>query len=234
MNSLSQGSSVESVKALTEFEIQQRLYGRYLSPKQKKTSAPSSAVSAPATVTKTVSVQPDPEWTGAEILAGELKNLREELISLRQEKELLEQRIKQRTTVSVVPVSISAPAVRPTPRQSVAWHLIGKVIGGVVLLAAIAYPVGMRILVASPPLIADASPYTVQVAVYDVKSAAQRSSDYLKELGYQAFLMDIPRQDGRSRYRLYVGRFVTKEEADTERARLAADPRFTDSFVRFQ
>jgi len=201
---------LQCVKVLTESEIQQRLYGKYLRAKEKKVPVWES----------------EPEWTGAEILAGELKNLREELISLRQERELLEQRLKQRVPEELPPA--------PPELEPAGWRLIGKFLSVVVLLAAIAYPVGMRMLVASPPGIPDPSPYTVQVAVYDVKPMAQRSMDYLQTLGYPAFLMDIPRVDGKSRYRVYVGCFVTKQEAEMERLKLAADPRFNDSFVRFQ
>ena len=249
MNSSFQDSSLQSVKVLTESEIQQRLYGKYLSPREKKVPTPKVPLPVhppfvavappppprPVVMVETVSSwEEEPEWTGAEILAGELKNLREELISLRQEREQLEQKLKERVPVSYGAVSLAASELRISPPESGTWHLIGKVLGVVVLLAAVAYPLGMRILSASPPGIADPSPYTIQVAVYDVKPMAQQSLNYLKELGYSAFLMDIPRRDGKPRYRVYVGRFVTKEEAETARARLSADPRFTDSFVRFQ
>lgn len=239
MNPSFQQSSLQRVKVLTESEIQQRLYGKYLGRKENKVvprvDVQLRPVSQAAVVTTNVtSLEDEPEWTGAEILAGELKSLREELISLRQEREMLERRLKQRSQVSEGSIPPPAPKLLSTPLEFGAWRLIGKVFGVAALLAAVAYPLGMRILVASPPGIADPSPYTVQVAVYDVKSLAQRSLDYLQGLGYHAFLMDIPRRDGRPRYRIYVGRFVTKEEAQMEQARLTADPRFTDSFVRFQ
>ncbi len=223
MSPTTKGSSSESVKVLTESEIQQRLYGKYLGRRDEKSAPPKPISPTPVTMAKAVSWEEEPEWTGAEILAGELERLRGELISLRRERESLEQQLTQRVQVSP-----------PVHRKSGAWRFVGKVLGVIVLLAAIAYPVGMRILTASPPGIEDPSPYTVQVAVYDVKPMAEKSLAYLQELGYQAFLMDIPRQNGNPRYRVYVGRFVTKEEATLERARLAADPRFTDSFVRFQ
>ena len=42
---------------------------------------------------------------------------------------------------------------------------------------------------------------------------------------------------GRKQFRIYVGQFVTRTEAEKERQRLASDPRFSDfkdAFVRFQ
>ena len=233
MNPSSKDPSSQSVKVLTESEIQQRLYGKYLRVKKKKVRPSVPPVPDVPPIPPLVMVEKalpvpenQPEWTGAEILAGELKNLRQELISLRQERELLEERLKQHAQEELPSAS--------GEMELAGWHLIGKFLSVAVLLAAIAYPVGMRMLVASPPGIPDPSPYTVQVAVYDVKPMAQRSMGYLQTLGYPAFLMDIPRIDGKSRYRVYVGRFVTKQEAEMERATLAADPRFNDSFVRFQ
>ncbi len=215
MNPSSQEPSSQSVKVLTESEIQQRLYGKYLRTKEKEILPVRESV-----------LESEPKWTGAEILAGELKTLRQELISLRQERELLEQQLKQHVTKEL---PLASQELEPA-----GWHRIGKFLSIVVLLAAVAYPVGMRMLVASPLGTPDPSPYTVQVAVYDVKPVAQHSMGYLQALGYPAFLMDIPRVDGKSQYRLYLGRFVTKQEAEMARRKLAADPRFTDSFVRFQ
>ena len=86
---------------------------------------------------------------------------------------------------------------------------------------------GPRALQASPSA-GDLTPYTVQVAVYDGRGMAAQAQRLLQELGYDAFIVQMSRAGGSSRYRIYVGRFVTKEEAASESQRLAADTRFRD------
>lgn len=216
-------NSEQSPRALSESEIHDRLYGSIAG--KKKTAAPS----APSEGT----------WTGTEILSGELKQLRSELISLREEKEVLQKQIRKietgRKTVS------NTEAVRTVPvdgvggaRQGWLSHLFGVFL----LLAAAGYLFSVQKLQASPSMIgADPTPYTVQVAVYDIKNRADQTVVYLGNLGYESFLIDAPRKDGRPRYRVYMGSFVTQEEADQVRARLEADPRFKDfkdAFVRLQ
>jgi cell division protein FtsN len=106
------------------------------------------------------------------------------------------------------------------------------------LIVAAAYLFGVQKLQASPSMIGtDPTPYTVQVAVYDIKNRADQTLVFLGNLGYEPFLVDAPRKDGRSRYRVYMGTFVTKEEADLARARLEGDSRFKDfkdAFVRLK
>lgn len=210
-------------RALSESEIHDRLYGSITG---KKKAAGSSAPS-------------EGTWTGTEILSGELKQLRAELISLREEKEILQKQIwkieTRRETVS------KTEAVRTAPVETVALSRQGwlsHLFGVLLLLAAAGYLFGVQKLQASPSMIgADPTPYTVQVAVYDIKNRADQAVVYLGNLGYESFLIDVPRQDGKPRYRVYMGSFVTQEEADQQRAHLEADPRFKDfkdAFVRLQ
>ena len=149
---------------------------------------------------------PDSAWTGSEILTGELQRLRSELISLRREKERLVVRLEQ-----------SKPGIG-------GW--IGKMFGFFLLLGVFGYLSGSA-LQASPSA-GDFTPYTVQVAVYNGPVLADQARGLLKELGYDAFTAEMPRMDGKLRYRVYVGSFVTKEEAARESKRLAADTRFRD------
>lgn len=190
----SQETALEGIRVLTESEIQDRLYGRYLG----RRPGPKGPGQSPRTET--------------DLLSSEVIRLRRELLSLRQERERLERRLTQ-------PGSL--------------WNLLGKGLGILLLVIGIGYPVGVRLLQASPTG-PEPSPYTVQVGVYDVRPAAERALNHLREFGYPAFWVELSRRDGRPRYRIYVGQFVTKEEASLEREKLIADPRFKDAFVRIQ
>ena len=191
------------VRTLSESEIQDRLYGTYAGQK-RKTASPSG----------------DSAWTGSEILSGELQRLRSELISLRQEKERLCVRLEQ--------VQIRPPAPVPAPKfQAGMVRWFGRVFVLALMVGALGYLAGTRVLQASPA-VGDFTPYTVQVAVYNGRETASRAQRFLNELGYDAFLMEMPRTGGAVRYRVYVGRFVTKEEAAQESQRLASDARFQD------
>lgn len=170
---------------------------------------------------------PESQWTGSEILTQELERLRTELISLRQEKE------KLATTLS-----------RLKPRQEVVHHApvpsaagwLGKLAAAALVLAAGGYVVNDRLQ--ALPATGDPTPFTVQAAVYDTQVPAQLAVQFLEGLSYGAFVVEVPRKkDGRVRYRVCVGSYVTKDEADMERLRLVGDPRFgyfKDAFVRLR
>lgn len=189
-----------AVRVLSESEIHDRLYGSYLGKKKAPTQS---------------SPSPDSAWTGSEILTGELQRLRSELISLRQEKERLVVRLERS--------SLPLPAAKTEPGIG-GW--IGKMFGFFLLLGIFGYLSGSA-LQASPSA-GDFTPYTVQVAVYNGPVLADQARGLLKELGYDAFMAEMPRMDGKLRYRVYVGSFVTKEEAASESKRLEADTRFRD------
>ena len=199
----------ETVRTLSENEIQDRLYGGY--GRRRDLEIRSGAASAST-------------WTGSEILTGEVKRLRAELISLRLEKERLVAQMKQTVPVSE-PQSSGAAA-------TTGW--LSRMLGILIVVGALAYLFNGPLLQASP-MLPDTTPYTVQVAVYDVKGMANRAQATLQELGYDAFLVASARKDGSARYLIYVGSFVTKEEARLESERLSKDPRFADfkdAFVR--
>lgn len=201
---------IQGIGILTEAEIQRKLYGTYRGSGEKR--LPSGPASA--------------EWTGSEILSGELQRLRSELVSLRREREQLAAHMDQLTH----PLS--------PQRRSFEWPAWWKKASvAILLLGAVGYLSGVRWIQASPVSTGELSPYTVQVAVYDVRGLAERTLLALRRLQYDAFLVEQPRRDGRTRYRLYVGSFITREEANLEQARLAGDPRFADfkdAFVRFR
>lgn len=209
----------EGIKVLSEEEIRNRLYGEYLksSRAEKPSCAPSPSVSSS-----------EPIWTGAQILSAELKQLRSELISLRQEQEALSRRLK--------PDGQSSRAVSQAVEEGGSWF--ETVVGLIVFSLGFMGPLSFKLLQASPQVVAgEATPYTVQVAVYDVKAMAHQALSRLTQMGYPAFLTELPKRNGKLRYRLYTGRFVTREEAEKQRQQLRLDPKFAafqDAFVRLR
>lgn len=205
------------IQVLGEDEIQERLYGAY---------RPRSRTPPPAATSN------DSVWTGSQILEGEVQRLRSQLISLRQEKEGLEAQLQRIQPVASAEGILTRRLGALASAPGEGW--IGRLLGAALLAGAIGYLLSGRMLQASPAGW-ETTPYTVQVAVYDGSVMAGRAEAFLKELGYDAFLVKSPRRDGRMRYRVYVGSFVTKEEARLENNRLAGDPRFRDfkdAFVR--
>ena len=202
---------LSAARPLSESEIQDRLYGSYLGRK-KAALPPPAQPPAPAQTHSAPSAHS--AWTGSEILTGELHRLRSELVSLRQEKERLAVRLER----------VSQPAPAKTGSGIGSW--IGKMFGFLLLMGTLGY-LSSAALQASPSF-GDFTPYTVQVAVYNGRAMADQSRNLLRELGYQAFVVETPRGNGAFRYRVYVGSFVTKEEAARESKRLEADTRFRD------
>ena len=224
------------VRVLSESEIHERLYGSYF---EKKNAPAPSSVPPPRPDRggpTHSSPSPDSAWTGSEILTGELQRLRSELISLRQEKEQLVARLERaahRPASLVRPEGhlpgqpgqvVRAVAISPSGVGTGGW--LGKIFGFFLLLGIFGYLSGT--VIQASPSAGDFTPYTVQVAVYNGPVLADRARGALKELGYDAFVAETPRADGKFRYRVYVGSFVTKEEAARESKRLEADPRFRD------
>lgn len=204
-------AEMDPVRILSETEIQDRLYGAYRPGGSKR---------------QTTATSSDSLWTGSQILEGEVQRLRSELISLREEKNRLESQIQK----------IGPPAARVSEPVSGGGGWLGRLLGMMMLAGLAGYLLSVEMLQASPsPAGMEATPYTVQVAVYDGPVLAHRAEAFLKELGYDAFLVENPRRTGGTRYRIYVGSFVTQEEARLENNRLAADRRFQvfkDAFVR--
>ena len=206
------------IRTLSESEIQKRLYG----VAQGQTSRP---VRMPAHPLGTAE---DSSWTGSEILMGEVQRLRLELVAIRQEKVRLAEQIEH---VQRLPEPLgSSEDIRP------GTGIWGRLLGLALLLGMTTYLMGGHLLQASPSG-AETTPFTVQVAVYDVQRMAQQAGGFLGNLGYKAFVVQTTRRNGLPRYQVCVGSFVTKEESAQELQRLAADPRFQDfkdAFVRIR
>ena len=205
-----------AARILSESEIQDRLYGPYFG--RGKASVPPPVQSQTHS-----SPSADSVWTGSEILTGELRRLRSELISLRQEKERLAVRLEQANRTA--PERIG-PGLAPAKAGPGIGGWIGKMFVFFLLLGAFGYLSGAALQASPSP--GDFTPYTVQVAVYNGRTMANQAQKLLQELGYQAFVVELPRGKGIFRYRVYVGSFVTKEEAARESKRLEADTRFRD------
>ncbi|MBI3322795.1 MAG: hypothetical protein HYZ94_03845 [Candidatus Omnitrophica bacterium] len=228
-------SGAPEVKILSEREIQDKLYGGY-----RRRSIPPPVSDPPTRTTGTGPSAEESRWTGSEILTQELERLRTELISLRAEKDKLALTLHQlsRSAQSVPPAPQQHPQefVYRAPARPASIWLAKFVAVGIALGAAGYYGISGQILQASPAG-GDPAPFTVQAAVYDTRVPAQLAEQFLENLTYGAFLVEIPRKDGRPRYRVCVGSYVTKGEAEMERLRLVGDPRFKyfkDAFVRLR
>ncbi len=217
MTTAAETPSHSIARPLSESEIQNRLYGPYFGRKIAAAPPPVQPTQPPVQIR----TQSSP-WTGSEILTGELRRLRSELISLRQEKDRLAVRLEQAgRPARQVP---AGPAPAKAGAGVGGW--IGKIFGFFLLLGTFGYLSGAALQ--ASPSVGDFTPYTVQVAVYNGRTPAGQAQRLLQELGYQAFTVEMPRGDGTFRYRVYVGSFVTKEEAARESKRLEADTRFRD------
>lgn len=239
------------VRTLSEREIQDRLYGGYLGARRGRAEADGVA---PTRTVGTRPGEPESPWTGSGILTGELDRLRSELIVLREQKEQMATALRQlsrssgpgrtpeargaaaRTALhgSQCPIPpAGADTARLNNGPSVArW--VGRLAAVALLVGAGGYLAGGRLLQASPAA-GDPTPFTVQVAVYDTRVPAQLAVQFLEGMSYGAFLVEVPRKDGKVRYRICMGTYVTKDEAEMERLRLLGDPRFSyfkDAFVR--
>lgn len=216
----------EGIGPLTEAEIQDRLYGHYFGRRKKKVQTRFVPSQKPGGRQPSLRREPDPGWPKEEVLKNELNQLRTELIVLRKEKEVLLSDLKNRRVVV-------EPSWEVPPPQKTASASLGKLTCIAVVLSLVGYAVGVGFIQAYPAG-NELSPYTIQVAVYDVKPLAEQAVTYLKGLGYPAFLKESPRASGKARYRIYVGHYVTREEAEQEQERLVETATFSDAFVRFQ
>lgn len=235
---MSAPTQTPTVRPLSESEIHDRLYGSYFG----KRRAPKQEAPVPVAPPPVPQKAPEPvpqqqahpthanssNWTGSEILSGELKRLRSELIELRKEKDQLAARLQK----AAPPQAQVQTASVEKPRFGIGrW--IARTLSVIALFGIVGYFAGARVIQASPAA-GDSTPYTIQVAVYNGQVMANQARGLLQELGYDAFLAEMPRIDGKIQYRVYVGSFVTKEEAAQESERLAADNRFQyfkDAFV---
>ncbi|MBI4227866.1 MAG: SPOR domain-containing protein [Candidatus Omnitrophica bacterium] len=166
----------------------------------------------------------EPAWTGEEILSQELQRLTTELVALRRQKEQLAGELMRREAAPVLAPYARLAAV---PRS---WVTVGSLLVASAALAALCHTV---VLEAQPPVL-NGSPgmiFSVQVGVYDVKPAAQRFLDALSQEGYPAFLVEGRTRRGAPRYRVYVGRYTSKVEAQVHLDLMKRNPRLQDSFI---
>lgn len=232
-------SSDIRLRPLDEHEIQDTLYGEYHTGRRRH------AVAHPVAPPPALGL-PEAPWDGTEILKRELARLTHELQALRQERERLAARVPAAALGRVVsnPLSRAAPRAAPSPAAIVAAPMgepvsaarSGRgtwlVLGGVLLIAA-ALGAGFHVMVleANPSLLSDGRLYSVQVGVYDVKPLAARFVDMLSREGHPAFLVEQPRHLSRPRYRVYVGQYASRQDAQAELAMLQRHPLLNGSFI---
>lgn len=212
-------------RRLSESEIQDRLYGEYHGGRRRRPSVdlPSSPVPLPQAPAP---VPPEPTWTGQEILSHELQRLSQELSTLRQERESLATELTRRRPASAVTTTTARRWAVPR-----SWVMVGALLVASAGVAALCHTV---MLEAQPPLLGAGAPgtlYSVQAGVYDVKLLAERMRDTLSQEGYPVFLMEGMTRRGTPRYRVYVGRYTSKVEAQVQLDLLKRNARVQDSFI---
>ncbi len=204
-----ESKNTPQIKILTESEIQEKLYGKYFRKQNTEYTSTGDA--------------------GVDILSDQLKRLQEELVQLRQEKRELKP--SPQTSPPAKRSHLASDPVVSSPSRIGRW--VGFTITAGIIFAGMAYPLGFRFLQASP-VAPESSPYTVQIAVYNGQESAYRAVGSLQKIGYNAFFVASSYANGRPKYSVYIGQFVTKQEAELERKRLVSDSRFSDAFVRVQ
>ncbi len=75
-------------------------------------------------------------------------------------------------------------------------------------------------------------PYTIQVMVYENKEGARKAVDDLKRRGFPAFIKENKTVSGKLQLRIYVGEFMTQEEAKSTLTMLKNNPSYYESFIR--
>lgn len=75
-------------------------------------------------------------------------------------------------------------------------------------------------------------PFTIQVAVFDRAADAERLADRLTRKGYPTWCTTERNESHRSRIRVYVGDFSSREEATKLLGVLRQTEGFRDSFIR--
>ena len=239
-----------ALRRLSESEIQDRLYGEYHGRRRRQTIVD--------TVTLAEVAPPvERSWTGEEILKHELVRLTQELTTLRREQSRIASEMTRRQASppvaaaasqgAVVPLPSAAP-VTPTVRVLTAtarrpvnastasaggalWMVAGLLIVGSAMAAVVFHAVVLEAqpLVLSAPV--PGSLYSLQVGVYDGRLMAQQFIDQLSQVGYPAFLVERSTRSGRPQYRVYVGRYASRVEAQVQLDLLQRHPLLKESFI---
>lgn len=221
-----------ALRPLSESEIQEQLYGEYHAGFRRRVRASAPAVS-PTPVPRRES-----PWTGEEILRSELKRLTRELTTLQREKEHLvavagwrrlgwsPRLIRPMARLRTLGSEFVAAATNP----STTWIVLGFSLLASALLGRLYHAVALEAYPTSPKLAAGGL-YSVQVGVYEVKPLAQQLVDTLSRQGHPAFLVEFPSRRGKSRYRVYVGRYGSRATAQEGLKALRQYPFLADSFI---
>ena len=83
----------------------------------------------------------------------------------------------------------------------------------------------------APPIPEFTNTYTIQIAVYNFPSYAERTVNNLKRKGYDAEFYETTSSSGATRYRIYVGKFGSRQETESVLEGLKNEG-FPDAFVR--
>jgi cell division septation protein DedD len=86
---------------------------------------------------------------------------------------------------------------------------------------------------APAPKVAPKKHFAVQVQSSQDKAKAALQVDTLKKKGFDAYLEDVQLEGKGTFYRVMVGPFATKAQANEAKTALARDSRFTDSLIRY-
>ena len=87
----------------------------------------------------------------------------------------------------------------------------------------------------APRLVAPEGRYVIQVAIYNIETDAKRVTDSLINDGISAFYKGVERTNGRTRYYVYVGRYLNNSEAKkglVEFQKKESARPFQDAFIK--
>lgn len=221
----------KQIKSLSEKEIQNQLYGKYLGRGEHKVEVMDSSA-----IVEHKDERPIEEKYDAKIkkeFGEELENLRAEFKHLKGEVNRLR---KQREALERAEVGIKLPFLKTR-------HLV--VIGSIVVLSAIILTsilavrfmfakVSARKTVVAQTGGAPSKTYTIQAYTTSKKEDADNVLQLLFSKGFPATAKEVKTPLGKTQYVIYVGEYLSKDQANATLQKLRKEREFKDSLVRMK
>lgn len=131
------------------------------------------------------------------------------------------------------PAEIVKPVEPAKPAKAVTTTEVSKAMTAVQTQTAAKVSTPVTTTVASPKVTQDAEfskiPFTIQIASFKDQSSAEKTAGELKQKGYVSFIASRDLGAKGTWYRVYVGQFDSKSQADLSLAEVKKE--YKDSFI---